>query len=130
MSAEGDLDEWAIIQYTTDPPCARLVTDIVGHPAGLICLEELCERNPDMDEDAIKEHLSVLYSLQVIEPHALPAEEQETGYPERFFAITDEAAALFDANDLFCPEAWGRQYAEAMESDRLAELASAPRPAV
>ena len=130
MTADGSLDEWAILQYTTDPTCARIVADIVGHPAGMISLEELCARNPDLAEEEIKEHLSVLYSLQVIKPHSLPDERVEDGKPERFFAVTADVTDLFAENDLFCPEAWGRQYVEGMDSERLEELAQAPRPAV
>ena len=128
MNAVGELDEWAILQYATEPECARLVTDIIGHPAGMICLEELVERNPTIDEETIKEHLSVLYSLQVIVPHELPEAERTEGNPIRFFAITPAAQSLFEANDLFCADSWRRQYASEEPSERLSELADIPRP--
>ncbi len=126
-AAEG-FDEWRALQLSTDTNRANLIADIVGHPRGMISVEELAYLNPDMSEDAIRRHLHKLIDVGVVVEHALASGERMRDFPYKFYAISRDARALFDRNALFPEDAWRRQYESVKKTPRIRELESMPRP--
>ena len=124
----GAFDTWTALQKSTDRPRANIIADITGHPQGAPSVSELEYMNPDLQADAIRRHLAILKDVRVVAELVVPTGERVRGYPYKFYTITDEARALFDANDLFPEEAWRRQYARVKKSSRIAELEAMPRP--
>ncbi|WP_233203888.1 hypothetical protein [Halegenticoccus soli] len=51
-----------------------------------------------------------------------------SGYPYKFYRLSDDARALFDRNDLFPEAAWRRQYDRVRKPGRITELEEVPRP--
>lgn len=121
-------DEWRALQQATDPTRADLIADIVGHPAGAISVEELAYLNPDLSEDAIRRHLHTLQDVGVVEEHALAVGERVRDFPYKFYALSQDARALFDRNDLFPEDAWRRQYESVRKTARIRAVESMPRP--
>lgn len=125
--ADG-FDTWLALRKATDRTRANLIADIVGHPKGAPSVRELDYMNPDLGEDAIRRHLSVLQDVGVIEEAVVEPGNRVRGYPYKFYLLTDHARALFDRNDLFPVDAWRRQYARVEKSGEITELEEMPRP--
>lgn len=125
----GDgFDEWRALQQATDRARADIIADIVGHPAGAISVEELAYMNPDLSEDSIRRHLHTLMEVGVVEEHALEVGERMRDFPYKFYAISADARALFDRNQLFPVDAWKRQYQSVQKTARIRGVESMPRP--
>ena len=125
--ADG-FDTWTALQKATDQTRANLIADIVGHPQGAPSVQELDYMNPDLGEDAIRRHLSVLQDVGVLEAVVVEPGNRVRGYPYKFYQLTEDARALFDRNDLFPVDAWRRQYARVEKSGEITELEEMPRP--
>lgn len=124
----SDFDPWLALQRVTEETRANLVADVVGHPKGAPSVDELDYTNPDLSEDAIRRHLTLLVDAGVLEELVVPAGERTRGYPYKFYRITDEARRLFDRNDLFPEAAWQRQYERVTKTAEIRELEAMPRP--
>jgi len=127
-AAASGFDTWRALQEATDTKRANLVADIVGHPHDSITVEELDYMNPDLSDDAIRRHLDTLQSAGVVAERALDPGERRRDYPYKFYAVTDEARALFDRNGLFPEEAWTRQYRAVEKTPRIRDVEGMPRP--
>ena len=121
-------DRWSALQKSTDTPRANLLSDIVGHPKGSPSVTELEYMNPDLGEDAIRRHLSVLKNYGVVEELVVPSGERIRGYPYKFYTLSGEAREMFDDNDLFPEDAWTRQYSRVEKTNEITELEQMPRP--
>lgn len=115
-------------QRATDKKRANLIADIVGHPEGAPTVEELAYMNPSLSEDSVRRHLATLTEVGVIESHALPEGKRLREFPYKFYALTEDARALFDRNNLFPERAWQRQYAAVEKRSRIREVEEMPRP--
>ncbi|MDZ5810506.1 ArsR family transcriptional regulator [Halorubrum sp. AD140] len=127
-TTSDEFDTWLALRKATDRTRANLIADIVGHPKGAPSVRELDYMNPDLGEDAIRRHLSVLQDVGVIEETVVKPGNRVRGYPYKFYLLTDHARALFDRNDLFPVDAWRRQYARVEKSGEITELEEMPRP--
>ncbi|TKX41357.1 ArsR family transcriptional regulator [Halorubrum sp. CGM4_25_10-8A] len=121
-------DTWLALRKAIDWNRANLIVDIVGHPKGAPSVRELDYMNPNLGEDAIRRHLSVLRDVGVIEEAVVEPGNRVRGYPYKFYRLTDDARALFDRNDLFPVDAWRRQYVRVEKSGEITELEEMPRP--
>lgn len=121
-------DEWRALQRATDPMRADIIADIVGHPSGAISVEELAYMNPDRSEDSIRRHLHTLMEVGVVEEHALEPGERMRDFPYKIYALSEDARALFDRNQLFPVDAWQRQYQSVKKTSRIRAVESMPRP--
>lgn len=125
---EDSFDAWRALQKATDKKRANLIADIVGHPEGAPTVEELAYMNPSLSEDSIRRHLATLIEVGVVEAHSLPEGKRLREFPYKFYALTEDARALFDRNNLFPEEAWQRQYAAVEKTSRIREVEEMPRP--
>ena len=125
---ELTFDEWRALQKATDKKRANLIADIVGHPNGAPSVEELDYMNPNLSEDSIRRHLSVLQEVSVVEALTLQPGDRLRDYPYKFYQLTDDARGLFDKNNLFPEEAWQRQYTRVDKNSRIRDLEQMPRP--
>lgn len=121
-------DDWRALQKATDTKRANLIADIVGHPDGAPSVEELDYMNPEMSEDAIRRHLTVLMEVDVVSERAFGPGERLRDYPYKFYELTDQARELFDRNGLFPEAAWHREYQAVEKTPRIRDLESMPRP--
>ena len=127
-SGTESFDAWRALQKATDKKRANLIADIVGHPEGAPTVEELAYMNPSLSADSIRRHLATLTEVGVIESHALPEGKRLREFPYKFYALTEDARALFDRNNLFPGRAWQRQYATVEQTSRIREVEEMPRP--
>ncbi len=116
------------LQKATDKKRANLIADIVGHPEGAPTVEELAYMNPSLSEDSIRRHLATLTDVGVVETHSLPEGKRLREFPYKFYALTEDARALFDRNNLFPEGAWRRQYDAVEKTSRIREVQEMPRP--
>lgn len=124
----AEFDAWRALQLTTDPKRSNIIADIVGHPAGMISVEELDYLNPNLSDDAIRRHLHKLMSVGVVEEYSFEPGDRMRDFPYKFYAVSDHARELFDRNNLFPEEAWRRQYRAVKKTPRIREVESMPRP--
>lgn len=122
-------DTWRALQKATDKKRADIIADIVGHPQGVISVEELDYMNPPLSDDAIRRHLSTLVDGGVVEVREFEPGDRLREYPYKFFAITEAARDLFDRNGLFPKDAWQRQYQAVEKTARIRDVEQMPRPA-
>ena len=126
--ASARFDEWRALQLATDQNRANIIADIVGHPTGMISVEELDYMNPDMSGDAIRRHLHKLMDVGVVDEHSFGPGDRMREFPYKFYAISANARKLFDRNLLFPVEAWRRQYQSVKKTARIRAVESMPRP--
>ena len=103
----------------------------LGHrrsPKRIAIGDRTCVYNPDLGEDAIRRHLSVLKNHGVVEELVVPSGERIRGYPYKFYTLSGEAREMFDDNDLFPEDAWTRQYSRVEKTNEITELEQMPRP--
>lgn len=128
-TASGDgFDPWLALQTVTDETRANLVADIVGHPKELPSVEELAYTNPPIGERAVRRHLETLVDVGVVRERSFETDERVSGFPSKFYELTDRARELFDRNGLFPVEPWRREYNSIEKTPRIRELESLPRP--
>lgn len=123
-------DTWSALQKATDTPRANIIADIVGHPEGAPSVRELDYLSPELAEDAIRRHLSILQSVGVVEELVVEPGNRIRGYPYKFYALTPVARELFDRNNLFPERPWKRQYARVQKTGAIREIEEMPRPGV
>ena len=121
-------DASGTIQLATDQNRSNLIADIVGHPTGMISVEELDYMNPDMSSDAIRRHLHELMGVGVVDEHSFEPGDRMREFPYKFYTISANARQLFDRNELFPVEAWRRQYRSVRKTARIRQLEAMPRP--
>ena len=124
----AEFDEWRALQLATDTARANIIADIVGHPEGMISVEELAYMNPDLSEDAVRRHLHKLLDVGVVEEHSLGSGERMRDFPYKFYSVSADARELFDRNELFPEAAWKREYRGVKKTPRIRELETMPRP--
>ena len=127
-ATETDFNSWRALQKATDKKRADILADIVGHPSGLISVEELDYMNPPLSDDAIRRHLNTLGDVSVVREREFKPGERLRDYPYKFYELTEEARELFDRNGLFPEEAWQRQYQAVEKTARIREIEGMPRP--
>lgn len=127
-SADREFDTWLALQKSTDETRANLLADIVGHPEGAPSVKELDYMNPSLRAETIRRHLGILQDVGVVEERVVEPGRRVRGYPYKFYALTDDARALFDRNDLFPEDAWRRQYSRVQKTGEIKELERMPRP--
>jgi DNA-binding transcriptional ArsR family regulator len=123
-----EFNTWLALQKATDKQRANLLADIVGHPQGAPSVKELDYMNPSLEADAIRRHLSILQDVGVVDVLVVEPGDRVRGYPYKFYSLSDDAADLFDRNDLFPREAWRRQYDRVQKTGEIRELEAMPRP--
>jgi DNA-binding HxlR family transcriptional regulator len=134
-ASEGDatesdeFDTWTALQKSTDKQRANLIADIVGHPEGAPSVKELDYMNPSIKADAIRQHLTTLQEVGVVEELVVESGNRIRGFPYKFYRLTDAARELFDQNNLFPVNAWRRQYDRVQKTPEITELEAMPRPA-
>ena len=117
-----------IIQTVAAGPRASLITDIVAHPKGSASLPELEFLNPNLETEAIRNHLTALQKAGVVEEHVLDPESHDRKPPKRFYAITDEARDLLDEHGVFPEQEWQNLYTHVQKPDQVRELEELTRP--
>ena len=125
---DGEFNAWRALQKATDKKRADILADIVGHPIGLISVEELDYMNPSLSDDAIRRHLRSLEDVHVVREREFKPGERLRDYPYKFYELTEEARELFDRNGLFPREAWQRQYQAVEKTARIRDIEEMPRP--
>jgi DNA-binding transcriptional ArsR family regulator len=127
-STDTDVFEpWAALQASTDSTRANILADIVGHPT-MPTVEELDYTNPSLSDDSIRRHLSRLQDAGVVVKHELEPGDRHKQFPYQFYAVSSDARALFDQNNLFPVDAWQRTYATVEKTDRINDVEQMPRP--
>ena len=127
-ATNGEFDSWRALQKATDKKRADIIADIVGHPSGIVSVEELDYMNPSLSDDAIRRHLNILANVGVVRKREFEPGERLRDYPYKFYELTEEARELFDRNGLFPQEAWQRQYQAVEKTARIREIEEMPRP--
>ena len=131
IGSDGESEEfntWLALQKATDKQRANLIADIVGHPKGAPTVKELDYMNPSLEADAIRQYLSILQDIGVLQELVVPCGERIRGYPYKFYALTDAARSLFDRNGLFPSDAWQRRYDRIEKTGEIQELEEMPCP--
>lgn len=126
-AADSADSTWHLLQAVTDQNRANITADIVGHPT-MITVAELDYMNPDLGEDAIRHHLSVLEDAGVVSVQEFGPGERQRDLPYKFYTLTDEARTLFDELGLFPEEAWQRQYQSVEKTPTIRRIETMPRP--
>lgn len=124
---ETEFNRWKALQKATDKKRADLIADIVGHPKGLISVQELEYMNPDRSDHSIRRDLGELQDVGVVNMREFE-EDYLRDYPRQFFEITAEAREMFDDNGLFPEDAWKRQYQSVKKTPKIREIEEMPRP--
>ncbi|MCH7659915.1 MAG: ArsR family transcriptional regulator [Euryarchaeota archaeon] len=123
-----EFDSWCALQKTTDKKRADILSDIVGHPKGMISVEELDYMNPSLSDDAIRRYLKTLADVGVVREREFETGKRLRNYPYKFYELTEEARELFDRNGLFPEDAWQRQYRSVEKTARIRDIETMPRP--
>jgi len=127
MEADGGLDGEEVLSLATKKEHADIIADIVGHPAGASSFEELAYTNPALDQETIRQRLSVLAEAGIVNERPREQEVQCSDAPEKWFEVTDTARELFDNEGLFPTVAWRREYQSVTKTDRIKEVEQLPR---
>ena len=127
-ATKEEFNSWRALQKATNKKRADILADIVGHPSGIISVEELDYMNPSLSDDAIRRHLNTLGNVRVVREREFESGERLRDYPYKFYELTEEARELFDRNGLFPEEAWQRQYGAVEKTARIREIEEMPRP--
>ncbi len=102
---------------------------VIGHPAGLITLEELDHLITDRSRSTLHDHLSRLLEAGVLERQVLPEEDRQRDLPHVFYGLSDDGEQLLRRHSLLQPEDSLRELYSKIERDsRTKKYENAARP--
>lgn len=111
------------LQFLLQETRVLFVQQILAHDTGVLSVEELSYRNPDLTEENIRYHLRELADRTVLERHEVPTGERTRDLPNTFFGVTERGLGLLERANLTAEVALWRQVYAAMErTDRIREI--------
>lgn len=119
MTDSEGFDTQAVLDAVSNTTNANLIGDLVGHPEGAPTERELEIRNPSLDREEIRQHLTTLQNVGVV--------KKFKGESGTFFRITDSGRELFDGHGIFPEEPYSRLYSKVEKSEEIDELEKLPR---
>ncbi|WP_135819670.1 helix-turn-helix domain-containing protein [Halostella litorea] len=129
-AAAGGVDrERERLNVVTQETRFALLQDVLGHPSGLPTLRELDYVNPSKSDSTIRQHLTALMEVGVVERVELPPERRSRDLPHVFYGLTDDGRKFLDRHGLLRAEDTLREAYDAVEkTDGIERYESAPRP--
>lgn len=128
--APADLDRVREqLNVVTQETRFSLLQDILGHPTGLPTLLELDHVNPTKSRTTIRQHLSRLIEVGVVEEVTLPKDRRRNDRPYKFYGISGEGRAFLAEHKLLRAEDTLRAiYSRVEKTDEVRRYENAPRP--
>lgn len=107
-----------------------IVQDMIGHPAGAPCMEELDYMNPSKEQSAVYGAVDWLKGEGIVEEVTLPEAMHTDGVPHIFYRLTTDGWRLLRQYGLFVDEAdtIADDYQRTEKSRRIQTCEEAPRP--
>ncbi len=92
--AEIDGRRFDQLDTLLDQKRLRFVQQIIAHDSGVLSVEELSYRNPDIESETVDYHLRKLESVGLVE--RLSADDPANDLPSTYWAVTDRGVARLD----------------------------------
>ena len=129
-AAAGGVDrERERLNVVTQETRFALLQDVLGHPSQLPTLRELDYANPSKSDSTIRQHLTALRDVGIVERVELAPERRSRDLPHVFYGLTDDGRAFLDRHGLLRAEDTLREAYDAVEkTDEIARYEAAPRP--
>ena len=120
---DGFTDEIARRRFVLDRTRLDLLHQILAQPDGVLSVEELLYRNPDVEEDNVRYHLRQLVERDVVEKHVVARSQDLADPPTTFYSVTADGIELLRAVSMYDEVAVWRSVYDGMErTDRIGAI--------